>query len=195
MTIRVGIDIDDCLFETTDAWLKRHNKIQEDNVTPEDVKSWDIAQYINKGNRETLFYILRQNDFWQTVNPVDGAFAYMMKLVLENDDIDTYIVSSTHPSSAASKMQRFFEIFPFIDEHKVILTAAKGVIDVHVMLDDNTENLCAARPGTIKILFDRPHNRWCDETGIGAVRVHDWKEAYEYITTLAQLESEDEVEA
>ena len=73
MAIRVGIDVDDVMLETTKAWLQRHNDITGDDVTPEDIKSWDIAQYIKKGNRDTLFYILRQNDFWPTVNAVNDA--------------------------------------------------------------------------------------------------------------------------
>jgi len=195
LTLRIGIDVDDVLFETTTAWLKRHNEITGDDVTTEDVKSWDIAQYIKKGNRDTLFYILHQSDFWKTVDPIDDAVEYLWKLINEHDDIETYIVTATYPDTAAAKMRRFFQHFPFVDDRRMVLTASKEIINVDLILDDNPENLCAMPSGCAKLLFDRPHNRWCDESGIGAIRVHNWEEAYKFITTIAWLESEDEIEA
>ena len=194
MAIKIGIDCDDVLTETTEAWLRRHNEMSNDNVTPEDIKSWDIAQYITKGNRDTLFSVLYQKDFWPTVEAVDDAKKYLWLLIDEHDDIDVYITTATHPETAAPKIRNLHELFPFIDDDHIVMTAAKGILDVDIMVDDNPENLCALKPGSAKLLFDRPHNQWCDEAGIGAVRVKTWKEIYDYITTIAWLESEDELE-
>lgn len=195
VTVKVGVDVDDVLLKTTEAWLEQYNKITMDNVTPDDIKSWDIAQYIHKGNREMLFDILRQSSFWRTVDAVDDSVTYLWKLINENDDIDIYIVSATYPDTAAAKIRRLLNHFPFIDERSIVLTATKNIIDVDILIDDNPENLCSMRPGCMKILFDRPHNRWCDETGISAIRAKTWKEIYDYVTTLAWLESEEEIEA
>ena len=196
MTIRVGIDLDDVLFDTVPAWLKRHNEITGDNVEPEDVKSWDIAQYLNKGSRDSFFYILQQSDFWQTVEPVKDAIAYMWKLCTEHDNIEVYVVTSTHYSTTDKKMRHLYKLFPFLDDmHSVIITGDKYTIDLDILVDDNPENLCMSKKGVVKVLFDRPHNEWCDVEGIGALRVYNWKQLYGYITTLAWLESEDAIEA
>ena len=196
MTIRVGIDLDDVLFDTVPAWLKRHNEITGDNVEPEDVKSWDIAQYLNKGSRDSFFYILQQSDFWQTVEPVKDAIAYMWKLCTEHDNIEVYVVTSTHYSTTDKKMRHLYKLFPFLDDmHSVIITGDKYTIDLDILVDDNPENLCMSKKGVVKVLFDRPHNEWCDVEGIGALRVYNWKQLYGYITALAWLESEDAIEA
>ena len=197
MGIKVGIDVDDVLMDTTAAWLQVHNEITGDNVTPDDVKSWDIAQYISKGSRETLFNILRQNEFWKNVGAVNDSITYLWKLIAEHEDseIDVYIATATYPDTAGAKIKRLLQHFPYIDERKVVMTASKGVLNIDLLVDDNPENLCSMPSGCVKILFDRPHNRWCNESGIGAIRAHNWKEVYDYITTIAWLESEEEIEA
>ena len=53
----IGIDLDEVIWGLTEAWLQRHNEITGDDVKVEDVKSWDITQYIKKGGRTELFYI------------------------------------------------------------------------------------------------------------------------------------------
>lgn len=194
MTIRIGIDVDDVLLNTTDAWLIRHNELTGDNVVPDDIKSWDIAQYIHKGNRDSFFNILHENLFWRTVGAVDGSITYLWKLINEHDDIDVYIVTATYPDTAPAKIRRLLNHFPFIDEQSIVLTSAKHIIDVDILIDDNPANLCSMKSGCAKILFDRPHNQWCDETGIGAIRAKTWKEIYDYVTTLAWLESEEELD-
>ena len=196
MTLKVGIDVDDVLFDTLSAWLKRHNEINVDDVKPEDIKSWDIAQYIKKGNKDTLFYILRQNGFWKTVNPVDDAQDRLWKLISEyGDSIDIYIITATHPDGAGEKIRRLFELYPFLDEKKIVMTSSKGILDIDVMIDDNPKNLMEMPAGCFKILFDRPHNQWCEEEDIGAVRASNWNEVYDYVKMTMWLESEDEIEA
>ena len=62
----IGVDLDDVLWSLLEAWLNRYNDVADDNVLPADIKSWDIAQYIKNGTREMLFYILEQDDFWDS---------------------------------------------------------------------------------------------------------------------------------
>lgn len=194
MSIRLGIDVDDVMLDTVEAWLQRHNDITGDDVIPDDIKSWDIAKYIKEGNRDTLFYILHQNDFWKTVQPKKDAVAYLEKLYNDIDDLEIYIVTATYPITAESKANRLFNLFPFIDERRMVMTASKGILDLDIMVDDNPKNLDAMKQGVVKVLFDAPHNRACDEGEIGAIRVTDWKSLYDYIKMVVWLEGEDELE-
>ena len=185
--IKIGVDLDDVLWDLVDAWLKRHNEITGDDVKPEDVASWDISQYINKGNHDSLFYILRQNGFWKTVEPTKNAVECLERLI-SHPYLDVYITTATYPDTAAEKINRLKELFPFIDERKVVMTASKHILDLDILVDDNPGNLCSMRPGCMKILFDRPHNWWCNEAGIKAIRLKKWEDIYDYIIKIIELE-------
>ncbi len=189
--LRIGIDMDDVLWDLVGAWLQRHNEINDDNVKPQDIKTWDIASYLNKGSKESLFYILRQNDFWRTVEPLDDSIKYL-QMLMERDDVDVFIVTATDYRIVTRKMSSFFDKFPFIKHQQLIITYRKNAIDLDVIVDDNPEHVCDAPSGCIKVLFDRPHNRWCAETGIGAIRIRDWKTLYNYLVTLADIERGDD---
>lgn len=180
----IGVDLDDVLWDLLDLWMSKHNEITDDCVTPEDIKSWDVTQYINKGNRDILFYILEQSDFWDTINPMPESQKYLKQLI--DDGYDIYIVTASSHRTLHNKMERFFELFPFIKNNQVIVTERKQMIDLDILIDDNPANLCNA--SYKKILFDRPHNRWCIEKEIGAVRLSNWEDIYNYIKELLPVE-------
>ena len=174
----IGVDLDDVLWGLLDAWLLRYNEITDDNVLPGDIKSWDIAQYIHKGTKEMLFYILEQSDFWEMVQPYTDAQEYLKKLV--DGGYDVVIVTASSHKTLNAKLERFYKLFLFIKTEQVIVTKRKQMIDMDVLIDDNPENLRDASYRSI--LFNTPHNEAFNETEIGAVRMHDWREIYEYIT-------------
>lgn len=174
----IGVDLDDVLWGLLDAWIFRYNEIVDDDMVPDDIKSWDIAKYIRKGTKEMLFYILEQNDFWETVQPYADAQKYLKQLM--DDGYDVVIVTASSHKTLNAKLERFYELFPFIKEEQVIVTKRKQMIDMDVLIDDNPENLRDA--SYHKFLFDTPHNEAFDEAEIGAVRTYDWREIYEYIT-------------
>lgn len=173
----IGIDLDDVIWNTLEAWLKRYNEITDDDIEVSDVKSWDIAQYIKKGNREMLFYVLEQNDFWETVQPKNDSQRVLKQLI--DDGYDVYIVTASGYKNLHKKMERLFELYPFLNFSNVIITRTKQMIDLDVLIDDNPENLCEG--SYKKVLFDRPHNQWCAEKNIGATRVSSWDQIYDYI--------------
>jgi len=173
----IGIDLDDVLWDTLTAWLDRYNEVTDDDVSTFDVKSWDIAQYIKKGNRDILFYVLEQDDFWETVKPKPKSQEYLKQLI--DDGYDIYIVTASYYKNLRKKMERFFELYPFLNFSNVIITSTKQMIDLDLLIDDNPENLCDG--SYRKILFDAPHNQWCNEKNIGAVRFNSWEDIYKFI--------------
>lgn len=174
----IGVDLDDVLWDLLSAWIKRYNEIANDNVQPEDVKSWDVSKYINNGTREMLFYILEQSDFWETVQPRPESQKYLKQLV--DDGYNVMVITASHYKTLKNKMECFFKLFPFIRNEQVIIAHRKQMIDVDILIDDNPENLRDS--SYIKVLFDTPHNRWLEEREIGAIRLSNWEEIYEYIT-------------
>ena len=136
----IGVDLDDCLWNLLAPWLNRYNEITNDNVKPEDIKSWDISQYINKGTREMLFYILEQDDFWDTVNPNPESQSYLKQLM--DDGYDVVIVTASSYKTLRPKLNRFYELFPYVKNEQVIVTERKQMVDLDVLIDDNASNLC-----------------------------------------------------
>lgn len=173
----IGIDLDDVLWDLLEAWINRYDEITDDNVKPSDIKSWDVSKYINKGSKEMLFYILEQSDFWETVNPRPESQKYLKQLI--DDGYDVVIITASHYKTLNHKMSRFFDLFPFIEKEQVIVAHRKQMIDIDLLIDDNPENLRDS--SYIKVLFDTPHNEWLNEKEIGAIRLSNWKEIYEYI--------------
>lgn len=182
----IGIDLDDVCWDFLEAWIERHNEITEDDVVLDDIKGWDIGQYIKRGSKEMLFYILEQSDFWQTVQPKTDSSKYLKQLI--EDGYEVYIVTTTSHKVLHNKMVRFLDLYPFMDDKQVITTSRKQLIDVDILVDDNPDNL---RDGFYnKILFHAPHNRYINEKEIGAYRCYDWNEVYQKIRQLEPTEVE-----
>lgn len=171
----IGVDLDDVLWDLLSAWLKRYNVIVDGDVKPSDVKSWNIEQYIVPNTREMLFYILEQNDFWETVQPMHGAREALYRLM--RDGYNVYIVTASNYKTLPSKLNHFLDLYPFVHKDQVVVTKEKQLLDLDVMIDDNPENLCHASYD--KLLFDRPSNQWVRKDDIH--RVYTWAEIYQFI--------------
>lgn len=173
----IGVDLDDVLWDLMSTWISRYNDMVDDNLTVEDIKSWDVAQYIKRGTEGILNYIPQQNDFWEDVEPIPDSKEYLQQLI--KDGYLIYVVTASSHTNLKEKMSRFYSLFPFIEEEHVVIIHRKQMMDLDMLIDDKPGNLEDAN--YLKVLFDRPHNRSIDENKISAVRLKTWSEIYKYI--------------
>ena len=173
----IGVDLDDVLWDLMSTWISRYNDMVDDNLTVEDIKSWDVAQYIKRGTEGILNYIPQQNDFWEDVEPIPDSKEYLQQLI--KDGYLIYVVTASSHTNLKEKMSRFYSLFPFIEEEHVVIIHRKQMMDLDMLIDDKPGNLEDAN--YLKVLFDRPHNRSFDEDKISAVRLKTWPEIYKYI--------------
>ena len=173
----IGVDLDDVLWDLMSTWISRYNDVVDDNLTVEDIKSWDVAQYIKKGTEGILNYIPQQNDFWEDVELIPGSKEYLQQLI--EDGYLIYVVTASSYTNLKEKMSHFYSLFPFIEEEHVVIIHRKQMMDLDMLIDDKPGNLEDAN--YLKVLFDRPHNRGVDENKISAVRLKTWPEIYQYI--------------
>ena len=173
----IGVDLDDVLWDLMSTWISRYNDMVDDNLTVEDIKSWDVAQYIKRGTEGILNYIPQQNDFWEDVEPIPDSKEYLQQLI--KDGYLIYVVTASSHTNLKEKMSRFYSLFPFIEEERVVIIHRKQMMDLDMLIDDKPGNLEDAN--YLKVLFDRPHNRSIDENKISAVRLKTWSEIYKYI--------------
>ena len=173
----IGVDLDDVLWDLMSTWISRYNDMVDDNLTVEDIKSWDVAQYIKRGTEGILNYIPQQNDFWEDVEPIPDSKECLQQLI--KDGYLIYVVTASSHTNLKEKMSRFYSLFPFIEEERVVIIHRKQMMDLDMLIDDKPGNLEDAN--YLKVLFDRPHNRSIDENKISAVRLKTWSEIYKYI--------------
>ena len=181
MTILV--DCDDVLEQLVAAWVEYNNLHFGTDVSVDDVTDWDLSIAFPTLTEEQLFQAERDDALWYNVQPMPGASEALQKLIAEGHEI--FLVTATRYETVKSKMENVvFKYFPFIDWDHVIITTRKQMIKGDVLIDDGPHNMQGGEYE--KILFDARHNRNFDESSVGAVRVHNWEEAYEQVLRIAE---------
>jgi len=185
--IRVGIDLDNVIWDLTTPWLERFNHITGDWLKPEDITTYDITEHMHKGNADILYYILEQSDFWDNVKPYDGVYETLRDF---NRNFDVYIVTSTSYKIASRKLSRFLDLFPFMCYNQIITCHNKQMINVDWMIDDYEKNLVNGNFN--KVLIDQPYNKdflldmWklCEDKKWHFIRATNLRDAYDKINTI-----------
>ena len=175
--MRILIDMDDTIELLLEAWVRKANALYGRDVKCEDVKEWDVTKAYPGLTHEEVYGVLKDPDFWYTVEPAPGAVKGVKKLMEEHD---VYIVTVTPYDEIAPKMENLiFRRFPYITWDRVIITGNKRLISADVMIDDGPHNLIGA--ACEKILVDAPYNREFDEKAYGMTRVRTWDEILDAI--------------
>lgn len=171
------MDIDNTLWDLIRPWIRTYNYIYNDDIIYDDITMYEFFKITSKATKEDMLNILNTEPFWDLVQPYKHSYEYLNKL---NKEFDVYIITSTSYKTTHKKFDMFFKYFDFIDEHQLVITSRKQMVNVDVMIDDCPKSL---EYGSYhKLLIDAPYNR--QEQGDGIIRVKDMKEAYEIIHTL-----------
>lgn len=172
------IDMDDVLEQLVVGWVEYINEKYGISADPEDVTDWNMALAFPTLTSDQVYGVLSEDDLWDHVRPMPGAVDAVRRLVEEGHQV--YIVTASGYQTLRAKMDRvLFRYFPFLTWDQVIITTNKHLVQGDVLVDDGPHNLTGG--SYRKILFDARHNRGFDERTVGAVRVHDWEEAYREI--------------
>lgn len=188
-TIRV--DMDDTIEHLLKAWVAWLNAKYYLTVEYENIREWDMTLNFPTLTEEQVYQPLELKEFWETVQPIEGA-SEILKQLIEEDGQDVYIVTS--PGSFKSVVPKIEAVlhkyFDFIDDERIIIAKDKSMICADIAIDDNIDNLCLYSDTTfplMRLLFDSPHNRDMDideiskELDIAITRVHSWGEVYDII--------------
>lgn len=187
MKYKVGIDLDEVLWQLVGPWVERYNKIANENLQVENIDHYYFQDMIK--SPETLHYILEMSDFWDQVElyEPEATMAALNKL-LNDDRFEVYIVSATSTKVATAKFRRLFELLPMLKDENIILTSNKAMVTVDFMIDDYEENLKGVvRSGGIPILINRVYNRAFPAEQYGIVRKDSFAEATETIIRYVDL--------
>ena len=178
---KVGIDLDEVLWQLVGPWVERYNKIANENLQVENIDHYYFQDMIK--SPETLHYILEMSDFWDQVELYEPeATTAALNKILNDDRFEVYVVSATSTKVATAKFRRLFELLPMLKDENIILANNKAMVAVDFMIDDYEENLKGViRSGGIPILINRVYNQAFPAEQYGIVRKDSFAEAAKMI--------------
>ncbi len=191
--MKIGVDIDNVISNFNEVllneFLNHDKKLRNTGIINNDV-------YITRGmfdwSKEELdeFYYNNIERIAKSLNVLEDAPEYIRKLKEEENEI--YIISGRDNGEYSDPYKMTFD---WLNKYnivydKLILTNAYNSLekakiclenDIDIMIDDSTRILIEVdNSGIIALLMDTPYNRKENELK----RVHNWKEIYEFITSL-----------
>ena len=167
------IDLDDTLNDLLNSWLSLYNSKYNDNISCNDITSWDITKFVKPEAVEDIYELLKTpNLFSELVQPKPGSVEATQIL---SKYYDLYIVTScAYPNTIIEKFEWVEKHYPHINQDNIITAKNKGLIIGDYIIDDYENNLIASKCNT-KLLFTTPRNTFCEiENDI--IRVSSWNE-------------------
>ncbi len=150
--IRVGLDVDDTLYEcnsyAVDIINRRHP--DEEPIRIEEIKSWGGAE--RHGEERVALY--SDPDFVRTQPISEGAQEFVKKL---SEIADVFFITAVPARVMSARAERLVKDFPEIPAQNIIMGTRKDVISLDIMLDDGAHNISSSR-AAYPVLFRKPWN-------------------------------------
>lgn len=150
--IRVGLDVDDTLYECNSYAVSIINSRypDEEPIKLEDIKTWGVGGR-HDDERIKLFY---DPEFVRTQPITDGAQEFVKKL---SEIADIFFVTAVPACCMSARAERLIRDFPEIPAENIILGRRKDIISLDIMLDDGAHNISSSR-AAYPVLFRKPWN-------------------------------------
>jgi 5'(3')-deoxyribonucleotidase len=173
----IGVDCDDTTLDLVPHWLSIYNAEFDDNLTPRDIKSWEIGDYVKPYARDRFFEYLREPYLYDGVFPVRGALRGVRKLLKMGHEV-LFVTAGYNPAKLdCLKRAGFLENSWDAERHYVVLYY-KYLLKLDVLIDDKFDTI--RQFSGYGILFDRYWNRHCHWEN----RAKTWKQAVEIVKGL-----------
>lgn len=188
--MKIGIDIDDVVFEFVRPFIGMFNSKYDGNVSFEEIYSYSLWEplKISKEDAELLLEELLSEDLI-----LNMEFCFFAKEVirdlLENNEIN-FVTSRVYREGTLESLQKHFSDFelhfssnPYLKSDGKTKSEICLENGINVMIEDSPEHsLDCAEAGIRVLLLDKPWNKNCEHENI--IRVGDWNEIKEKIGVL-----------
>ncbi len=150
--IRVGLDVDDTLYECNSYAVSIINERHPDEepIRIEDIKSWGGSE--RHGDERVALY--SDPDFVSTQPISEGAQEFVKKL---SEIADVFFITAVPARVMSARAERLVKDFPEIPAQNIIMGTRKDVISLDIMLDDGAHNISSSR-AAYPVLFRKPWN-------------------------------------
>jgi 5'(3')-deoxyribonucleotidase len=150
-----------------------------------DLRSRIIGDRLSDEDRKAIVSrILCQEGFWYNLEPIEGAKKAIKKL---RKQYDLYVVSAPWVNSKTCVREKikWAQNKMGFDSSHIVLTAAKHMVKVDILLDDYIL-MVNTFPGSA-ILFERNHNKDSVLVGSDKYRAGNWEEVVKIVESIAEL--------
>ena len=150
--IRVGLDVDDTLYECNSYAVSIINSRHPDEepLKVEDIKTW------GGGHRHADERVQLYNDpeFVRTQPITEGAQEFVKKL---SEIADVFFITAVPACCMSARAERLIQDFPEIPAENMLLGRRKDIIALDILLDDGAHNISSSR-AAYPVLFRKPWN-------------------------------------
>ena len=150
--IKVGLDVDDTLYECNSYALDILNKRypDEEPMTINEIKSWGRCGR----HFDERLELYTDPEFVRTQPIMPGA----QKLVRELLKIaDVFFVTAVHPKCMSARAEHLIKDFPDVPSENIIMGTRKDVVMLDILLDDGAHNISSSQ-AAYPVLLRRPWN-------------------------------------
>lgn len=150
--IRVGLDVDDTLYECNSYAVQIINSRHPDEepLRVEDIKTWG-GGHRHSDERIQLYH---DPEFVRTQPVSKGAQEFVKKL---SEIADVFFITAVPANCMSARAERLIQDFPEIPPENIIMGTRKDVISLDIMLDDGAHNISSSR-AAYPVLFRKPWN-------------------------------------
>ena len=159
--LRVGLDVDDVLYECNSYALQilSERYPDEEPMSINEIKGWgEFGRHPKE--RIALF---SDPEFVRTQPIVQGAQRFVSEL---SKFADVFFVTAVPVVCMSARGERLLQDFPEIPAQNIIIGTRKDVMSLDILLDDGAHNISSSK-ATYPVLMRKPWNM--DMTGILAV--------------------------
>lgn len=127
------VDLDSTVADLLTPWLAAYNETCGDNLTVEELTTFDTHEYARHGHR--VYEPFQKPGFFAELPPIPGAFEALDKLRVKADIV---IVTSapSHPHVMGDKAMWVRKHLPWLCVHKFVVAGAKYLIHGDALIDD-----------------------------------------------------------
>jgi len=176
--ISIAIDLDDTTNTLVDDWLVAYNKEYNDHLTIDDIKSWEIKDYVKPECGNNIFSITARNGWFDSL----GIRNYAKEVIkFLTDNFEVYIVTAYHPGTCVDKHSWIKRNLPSIKNENIVFCIDKSIVNCDYLIDDRDKNIIEFKQKGI--IFDKPWNRKLD----GYDRVKDWDDIRMYFEKVLEV--------
>jgi uncharacterized HAD superfamily protein len=185
----IAVDFDDVIADFNRAFLAYHNENFGTNVAYSDITTFELGLFYGIDEGLLVDRIIHFcHTFHETIKPIDGIKSTILEL---SKTYDLQIVTSRGDALNQVTQNWVDKWFPetfsaihFVNKHPSEQRPGKSPIcksiGALVLIDDALHNVTnAVENGLMAILMDCPWNQGPLPDGV--IRVHNWKEASEWI--------------
>ena len=159
--LRVGLDVDDTLYECNGYALSLINKKypDEEPVSINEIKGW--GNYGRHADERIALY--SDPEFVRNQPILPGAQKFVRDL---SKHADVFFVTAVPVMCMSARAERLVQDFPEIPPQNIIIGTRKDVFALDMLLDDGAHNIASSK-AVYPVLFRKPWNM--DMTGLLAV--------------------------